>query len=135
MQLLINIDVDDLDKAVAFYCNALDLRPGRRLGEEGVELLGPSSAIYLLVKAEGSLPSDFTNQKRSYQRHWSPVHLDFVVTDIDFASQRAISAGATLEKPIQNFTWGRLALMADPFGHGFCLVQFLGKSYDEIVGD
>jgi len=30
--------------------------------------------------------------------------------------------------------WERLlALMADPFGHGFCFVQFLGRGYDEIA--
>ena len=29
--------------------------------------------------------------------------------------------------------WGKLALMADPFGHGFCLVQFLNRGYDEIA--
>jgi hypothetical protein len=23
--------------------------------------------------------------------------------------------------------------MADPFGHGFCLIQFLGRGYDEIA--
>lgn len=133
MQVLINIDVGDLDKAVAFYCGALDLTPGRRLGADVVELLGASSAIYLLAKAEGSAPSEFTSQVRSYQRHWSPVHLDFVVEDIEPAVQRAIAAGATVEKAVQTFTWGRLALLADPFGHGFCLVQFLGRGYDEMT--
>jgi hypothetical protein len=29
--------------------------------------------------------------------------------------------------------WGRLALMADPFGNGYCFVQFLGGGYDEIA--
>jgi hypothetical protein len=29
--------------------------------------------------------------------------------------------------------WGKLALMADPFGHGFCFVQFVGRGYDEIA--
>jgi hypothetical protein len=24
-------------------------------------------------------------------------------------------------------------LMVDPFGHGFCLVQFLGRGYEEIA--
>jgi hypothetical protein len=24
--------------------------------------------------------------------------------------------------------------MADPFGRGFCYVQFLGRGYDEIAG-
>jgi catechol 2,3-dioxygenase-like lactoylglutathione lyase family enzyme len=35
--------------------------------------------------------------------------------------------------PISTHDWGRLALMADPFGHGFCFVQFLGRGYDEIA--
>lgn len=135
MQLLVNIDVDDLAKAITFYCNAFDLKVGRRFGGDGAELLGASSAIYLLTKAEGSSPSDFTSQRRSYQRHWSPIHLDFAVDDIDSALQKAIAAGARLEKPVQTFKWGRLALMADPFGHGFCLVQFLDKGYDEIASD
>ena len=133
MQLLVNIDVNDIASATTFYCDAFELTVGRRFGADGVELLGASSPIYLLAKAEGSTPSDFTNQKRTYARHWSPVHLDFVVDDIEAAMQRAVSAGAVLEKPIQDARWGRLALMADPFGHGFCLVQFLAKGYDEIA--
>lgn len=132
MQLLVNIDVDDLEKAAAFYCTAFELTMGRRFGGAGVELLGASSAIYLLAKAEGSVPSEFTEQRRTYQRHWSPVHLDFVVDDIEAALQKAVSAGARLEKPVRTSNWGKLALLADPFGHGFCLVQFLGKGYDEI---
>ena len=133
MQLLVNIDVNDIASATSFYCDAFGLTVGRRFGADGVELLGASSAIYLLAKAEGSTPSEFTNQKRTYARHWSPVHLDFVVDDIEAAMQRAVSAGAVLEKPIQDARWGRLALMADPFGHGFCLVQFLAQGYDEIA--
>ena len=133
MQLLVNIDVNDLAAAVTFYCSAFELTVGRRFGTDGVELVGASSAIYLLAKAEGSTPSDFTTQRRSYVRHWSPIHLDFVVPEIESALQRAVSAGARLEKPIQTSEGGRLALLADPFGHGFCLVQFLGKGYDEIA--
>jgi predicted enzyme related to lactoylglutathione lyase len=133
MQLLLNIDVNDLAAAMSFYCSAFDLTVGRRFGTDGVELLGASSPIYPLAKAEGSAPSDFTTQKRSYQRHWSPIHLDFVVLDIESALERAVSAGARLERPIQSSKWGRLALLVDPFGHGFCLVQFLGRGYDEIA--
>jgi len=61
------------------------------------------------------------------------VHLDFVVDEIKSAVERAISAGARLEQPILTHKWGKLALMADPFGHGFCFVQFLGRGYDEIT--
>jgi predicted enzyme related to lactoylglutathione lyase len=61
------------------------------------------------------------------------VHLDFVVEDIAAATERAVRAGATLEGEIQTFDWGRLANLSDPFGHGFCLLQFVGKGYDEFA--
>ena len=47
--------------------------------------------------------------------------------------QRAINAGATLEAPVRSANWGKLAQMADPFGHGFCLIEFVGRGYDEIA--
>jgi uncharacterized glyoxalase superfamily protein PhnB len=89
-------------------------------------MLGGSAPIYLLVKSPGTPASDTTSQRRSYERHWTPVHLDFVVDEIEPAVHRAVSAGARLEKPIATYKWDKLALMADPFGHGFCFVQFLG---------
>lgn len=133
MDLLVNIDVDDLDRAVAFYTAAFGLRCGRRFGTDGIELLGGTAPIYLLVKAAGSPSSGGAAPARDYRRHWTPVHLDIVVADIDAAVQRAVAAGAVLEQAVRTSDWGQLALMADPFGHGFCLVQFLGRGYDEIA--
>ena len=49
------------------------------------------------------------------------------------AVAKAVAAGAKLEKPVQTSKWGRLALLADPFGHGICLVEFIGAGYDEIA--
>ena len=109
------------------------MKVGRRFGAYGVEILGSSVPIYLLVKSPGTPASETTSQRRSYQRHWTPVHLDFVVDDMELAVERAVSAGARLEQPIATHKWGKLALMADPFGHGFCFVEFLGRGYDEIV--
>jgi predicted enzyme related to lactoylglutathione lyase len=133
MDLLVNLDVDDLENAVRFYSSALGLTAGRRFGAFGVEMLGSSAPIYLLVKAPGTSASDATSQRRNYERHWTPVHLDFVVDEIEPAVDKAVSAGARLEQPIATHKWGKLAIMADPFGHGFCFVQFLGRGYDEIV--
>ena len=132
MDLLINIDVDDLDKATAFYEKALGLRVGRRF-EFGVELVGASSPIYLLVKREGTTASSTTDDTRRYRRHWTPVHLDFVVEDIEHAVQRAIKAGATQESDVLIHDYGRVVYMADPFGHGICLVQFEGRGYDGVA--
>jgi predicted enzyme related to lactoylglutathione lyase len=133
MDFLVNIDVDEIDKAVRFYSATFGLRVGRRFGAFGVEMLGSSAPIYLLVKKAGTPASDATSQLRSYERHWTPTHLDFVVEEIESAVQKAVQAGARLEKPIATHRWGKLALMADPFGHGFCFVQFLGRGYDEIA--
>jgi predicted enzyme related to lactoylglutathione lyase len=139
MQFLANIDVDDLQKAIEFYQSAFGLKVGRRFGANGVEMLGSTAPIYLLVKAAGTEPTAARAPKaskadvRRYDRHWTPVHLDFVVDDLEPAVQRALDAGARLEAPISTSSWGKLALMADPFGHGFCFVQFLGRGYDEIV--
>jgi len=131
MDLLVNLDVDE--KAVRFYGSAFGLKVGRRFGAFGVEMLGGSAPIYLLVKAPGTPASDTTPQRRTYARHWTPVHLDFVVDEIAPAVEKALAAGAQLEKSIANHKWGKLALLTDPFGHGFCFVQFLGRGYDEIA--
>ena len=61
------------------------------------------------------------------------MHLDFVVEDLGKALARAREAGATVESEVQTHAWGRLALLADPFGNGFCLLQFTGRGYDEIA--
>ncbi len=99
IELFANIDVDDLERAVEFYTRALGLKVGRRLEAfAAVELVGASSPIYLLAKAAGTAPSAWSQTRRDYQRHWTPVHLDFVVEDFDAAVQRAQAAGATLAR-------------------------------------
>lgn len=133
MNLLVNIDVENLSRAVQFYSTAFGLHVGRQFGASGVEMLGSSAPIYLLVKAEGTPAGQAAANRRSYERHWTPVHLDFVVHEIGSAVQTAILAGARLERAITTNPWGKLALMADPFGHGFCFIQFLGRGYDEII--
>jgi len=130
--LLVNIDVDDLDKATRFYCDALGLRVGRRF-DGWIELVGSAAPIYLLPKPAGTPASPTTPQKRDYRRHWTPVHLDFVVPDVQAAVKRAVAAGATLERDVKTYAYGRIALLADPFGNGFCLLEFIGRGYDEIA--
>jgi predicted enzyme related to lactoylglutathione lyase len=133
MDIMVNIDVPDLDRALAFYTQGLGLSVGRRLGPDIVELLGASSSIYLLMAPEGSRATAKGSGARDYGRHWTPVHLDLVVADIDTALARASEAGAIPETPIRTASWGSIVTLADPFGNGFCLVQFLGRGYDEIA--
>lgn len=132
-ELLVNIDVDELEKGIGFYVRGLGLEPGRRLGPQAREMLGAACPIYLLANRGGTRPFAEAASRRDYGRHWTPVHLDFAVEDLEAAVDRALSAGGTLEGQVEERAWGRLARMADPFGNGFCLLQFKGRGYDEII--
>jgi len=131
-RVLLNLDVDDIERAIRFYTQALELHVGRRFDSGFVELLGAEAPLYLLLKSSGSAPFEGAPRMRDYARHWTPLHLDFVVADLDSALARALAAGAVLEAAPSQHAYGRLALLHDPFGHGFCLLQFQGKGYDEL---
>jgi predicted enzyme related to lactoylglutathione lyase len=133
MDLLVNIDVDDLTKAIDFYRRGVGLQVGRRLGTWAVEMKGASTPVWLLLKNAGTKPTVASHDVRCYARHWTPVHLDFVVDDIEASVNRAVEGGASAESEIQTHDWGRIAHMADPFGHGICLIQFMGRGYDQIA--
>jgi predicted enzyme related to lactoylglutathione lyase len=132
MSLLINIDVPDAETGTRFYCEAFGLTVGRRFGRDFVELLGWESPVYLLAKPAGTVGAG--GDLRRYERHWTPFHLDVVVDDVDAAVDRAVRAGARLEAPAKDAPYGRIALLADPFGHGFCLLQFGERGYDALLG-
>ncbi|WP_235569992.1 VOC family protein [Lysobacter sp. Root916] len=132
MRLLLNLDVPDLATAEAFYVAAFGLRPARRLGDGVLELDGAQVPVYLLRKPAGSVGA--SGSARDYARHWMPAHVDVVVDDLDAALTRALAAGAIQEGAVREADWGRIVQLADPFGHGWCLLQFLGRGYDEIAG-
>jgi lactoylglutathione lyase len=131
MQLLVNIDVPELAPAERFYTQAFGLQIGRRFGDDAVELLGATVPIYLLHKTDGT--SGAGESKRTYARHWTPLHCDVVVDDLDVAVARAVAAGAVQEGETRDAAWGRIVQLADPHGHGWCLIQFRNRGYDEIA--
>ena len=132
--LLVNIDVPDIEAAVAFYTEALGLKVGRRFDSDFVELVGSDAPFYLLKKQAGSAIGPAGGDIRRYARHWTPIHPDFVVPDLDGARERALAAGAVQEGETCKAAYGRLAMFADPFGHGFCLIEFNEHGYDALLG-
>ncbi len=128
MDLLVNIDVDDVERAIAFYGAALGLTVKRRFDGGFTELAGATTRIFLLPNAHGTAAYP-GGAARDYARHWTPLHLDFVVEDVDAAVARACAAGAKLESAVQPRAWGRIALLSDPFGHGFCVLEFARGDY------
>lgn len=133
IELRVCIDVDDLDRGIRFYREALGLELGRRLGAGWAELLGATSPVDLLCEPPGSRPSSAASAARDYARHWTPVHIDVMVDDLQQAVDRARAAGATVERDIESRPYGRIALLADPFGHGLCLIEMRGRGYDELI--
>ena len=129
MKVLVNIDVPDLEKALAFYQAALGLTHSRSLDSDVAELTGAGCVIYLLEKAAGSTASSTGAAKRDYARHRTPVHVDFVVDNLEEAMARALAAGARQESEPVDWLGSRCATFSDPFGNGFCLIRFAGETY------
>jgi len=130
--LRVCVDVSDLEKGLAFYRDAFGLTPGRRLGRHWVEMLGAPVSIDLLAEAPGTSAIPGGKAARDYQRHWTPVHLDWPVADLDAAVRRAVAAERRWTRD-PGKKWGRLAVLADPFGNGFCFLELRGRGYDEML--
>jgi len=126
------IDVADLERGIAFYCDGLNLTLRRRLSPSWVELAGANLPIFLLGNRKPTANLGGTQIQRNFARHWTPVHLDFIVPELDAAVVRLTGLGATLDRPIQLAEYGRMANMADPFGNGFDLIEFSGSGYDAV---
>lgn len=130
---ILNIDVPDIERGVAFYTSAFELSVGRRFDDGFVELLGAETRIYLLEKAAGTIIGPAGDSVRRYERHWSPIHPDFIVKNMDVATEQVVRAGATQEGDTCAAPYGKLAMFADPFGHGFCLIEFNSHGYDALI--
>jgi predicted enzyme related to lactoylglutathione lyase len=122
VKILVNIDVPQLAPAIDFYRAALGLELTRVIDGDVAELTGASSVLYLLQKPQ-----------RQYARHWTPVHIDFVVDDLEEAAKRAIAGGARQESKCVEWMGSRCSTFSDPFGHGFCLIEFTGETYSDVA--
>ncbi|MDW5375348.1 VOC family protein [Halomonas sp. HP20-15] len=120
-----------LEPAIEFYSAALGLNVSRIIDADVAELTGGSSMIYLLENAAETTPFKAAPQVRRYSRHWTPVHVDFVVDDIAKAADRAIKAGAIQESECIEWRGSKCLTFSDPFGHGFCLIEFVEETYRE----
>ena len=117
MEFSICIDVDDVDRAAVFYVRGLGLTLVEHHPDWAHLKLGAQT--FWIMKAPLGAQGQIS---RDYRRHWTPVHLDFTVQDIEVAVGRAIDAGGKLEGKIQRGPKGALANLSDPSGNGVDLV-------------
>lgn len=119
----VSIDVPSLEEGLRFYGDAFGFV---KFSEPfpGVAVIRADNAeLLLLLKESGSVPVPHSDEKRHYDRHWTPVHVDFHVDDFKETLKRAISAGAKQERLFVNAGRPSVAFCGDPFGHGFCLIE------------
>jgi uncharacterized glyoxalase superfamily protein PhnB len=83
-----------------------------------------NSELCILEKAADTAPAQGSSDRRYYQRHWTPVHLDLHVDDFESSLARALAAGAKQERLFASSDkHPAVAFCSDPFGHGFCLIE------------
>ncbi len=123
MKLEICIDVDDVDRAVEFYGKGLGLVVAEHHADWAQLKLNEQT--FWIVRIE---PGPDGPISRDYRRHWTPIHLDFIVDDLKEAVKRALAAGGRLDREINTQVEplgnsADVANLADPAGNGIDLLQ------------
>jgi catechol 2,3-dioxygenase-like lactoylglutathione lyase family enzyme len=122
MKYSVSIDVPQLDEGLRFYRDALGLAEIARPVPTYAVLKCGNAEIGLFEKPAGSNPAAGTDDVRRYERHWTPVHIDFHVDDFEAFLAKAVTAGAKCEQKYEGSGRPPIAFCSDPFGNGFCVV-------------
>ena len=122
MDYSVTIDVPKLDDGLRFYRNALGLTEIARPIPIYAILTCGKAQIGLMEKAAGTKPAKGSDDVRRYERHWTPVHIDFRVDDFEAVLGKALDAGAICEQKYAMAGRPPIAFCSDPFGNGFCIV-------------
>lgn len=109
---IIDCQNGDIDRAAAFWGQALGMKPAAR---EGQYVALDASARDLAVEVQ-NVP------------HESRVHLDIESDDVDAEAERLVALGATKLEKVR--TWW---VMSSPTGQRFCVIR-AKKSLDGAPG-
>lgn len=122
--------VDDAKAAIEFYTRAFGAKEkfrlpmGDRIGHAELEI---GDSVVMLADEFPDMGHLGPNS-----RGGTTVSLLHYVEDVDSAFQKAIDAGATEKRPLENQFWGdRMGTLADPFGH----VWSLATTVEEVAPD
>jgi PhnB protein len=116
----------DASSAIAFYERAFGAKEAYRL-EMGGGKIGHAEIAFEGVTV--MLADEFPDMGILGPQGSSPVSILFYVENVDAFAERAVTAGAKLEKPVTDEFYGdRVAALIDPFGH-----RWLVHSRRELV--
>jgi predicted enzyme related to lactoylglutathione lyase len=122
MKITMSIDVPSIDAGLQFFAEVFGFVETARPHPGYAMLTIGDATLGLLEKPPGSSPAQGSSDLRRYERHWTPVHIDFRVEDFEATVARALAAGAKTEQVHRVVGYPPVAFCSDPFGHGFCIV-------------
>jgi catechol 2,3-dioxygenase-like lactoylglutathione lyase family enzyme len=122
MKYTVTIDVPQLEEGLRFYRDGLGFSEIARPVATYAVLKCGHSQIGLIEKAAGSKPAKGSDDVRRYERHWTPVHIDFHVDDFEAFLAKTVNAGAKCEQKFEVSGRPPIAFCSDPFGNGFCVI-------------
>jgi len=122
MKIGISLDVPSIEEGLKFFGETFGFVESARPHPGYAVITAGDCTIGLLAKPAGSSPAAGSSDVRRYERHWTPVHVDFQVKDFDATLERALKAGAKAEQVHRMPGYPPVAFCSDPFGHGFCII-------------
>ena len=111
--------VNDGAAAIDFYERAFGAKLRMRLGGPGGKIghaeLAVGNGLIMLADEHPEMGA-----RGPHTIGGSPVILHLYVADADAVVQRAVEAGATISRPVENAFYGdRTGMITDPFGHAW----------------
>lgn len=120
--------VKDAAAALAFYKKAFSAKeklrlpaPGGRIGHAEIQI---GTSRVMLADENPAMGAHAPNSVTP-----PPVGIMLYIKDVDTVFERAVAAGARVERPLQNMFYGdRMGTLVDPYGHRW----YLGTHIEDV---
>ncbi|MCA9680228.1 MAG: VOC family protein [Kofleriaceae bacterium] len=119
----VSIDVPDLDAGLRFYGDVFGFVETARPFPTMAIVDANNVIVCMHAKPAGTRSSLAGADERRYARHWTPVHLDLHVADLDAVLDRVRAGGGAVEQEFRTQGPMPTAFCSDPFGNGFCVIE------------
>lgn len=118
----LSVDVPDLDAGLRFYGRVLGFVETARPFPSMAILDANNLTVCMHAKGAGTRSSEASGDTRHYERHWTPVHMDLHVHDLDAVLAKVRAEGGAVEREFRTEGPRPVAFCSDPFGNGFCVI-------------
>lgn len=118
----VSIDVPDLTSGLRFYGRVFGFTETARPFATMAILDAGNTTLCMHEMPAGTKPTPAAAPARSYDRHWTPVHLGMHVVELDPILELIREEGGRIEREFRSEGPRPAAFCSDPFGHGFCAI-------------